>query len=243
MSKRQFNCKWRVSRSDPVVKNASDDKVSRINQKITEIPSDIKESTVILFLNKNPFKTLKGLATLQNLRELYLDSTKLTSLKYANDQPSLEIISFFDTPFYEQPQARIMCGLAFQKLREVNKIEFSKKEREFCELHGKELRIELYEGLILTAINPIRWINPETKKKIEFYPNSKPIKRRYLEINQKYPPKRKNTNHNQLQNKNTIKNNDADFSKLNQDQIARLDQQNFVIDDNQNNDNEKNMCL
>ena len=228
-----LNCNWRISRSEPIKKNSSKNKVSRINEKITEIKSDIDSSTVILFLNNNPFTTLKGLDTLQNLKELYLDSTNLSSLKYANDQPSLEVISFFNTPFNDLPLARVMCGLAFhQSLKEVNKIEFTEKEKEFCKEHGKELRIELYEGLILTATNPIRWINPETKKKIEFYPNKNPIKRYYSDINHKYPKKKSNRIISQKPKKNQYGNESSTQNDTNERQ-SRNFIQNQVTEPNQ----------
>ena len=73
------------------------------------------------------------------MKVLHLDSTGISSLKGAYDQPSLEEITFANTPFADLRYSRLMCALAFYpNLRKVNGVEISEKEKNVSKIKRRK---------------------------------------------------------------------------------------------------------
>lgn len=120
----------------------------------------------LLNFSFNPLENFQGLQSLPNLKILYLDNTQLSSFIGVPELNSLEMISIKLTPINAYKKADIMCAIAFPKLIFVNGEEIKRDRYRFAKQNREALLPFLYNGWLLTSINPIRFIHSKTRKRI-----------------------------------------------------------------------------
>ncbi|KAK8838713.1 hypothetical protein M9Y10_032752 [Tritrichomonas musculus] len=115
----------------------------------------------------NPIVDFQGMQSLPNLKDIYLDNTKLSSFRGVPELPSLETISIKSTPINAYKKADIMCVIAFGcQLVLINGEEIRRDKLRFAQQNRDVLLPYLRDGWLLTSINPIRFIHSKTRQRI-----------------------------------------------------------------------------
>ena len=163
---------WRLSTSNSP-SNSPKRSVTLINKGLTAVPEFWKDDINIekVRISNNPIKTISNIPILKKLTELHMDYTEISSLEGVSQLPALKTITFFETPLYDCQFSRIMCRIVFPKVLYVNNIKVSQKEKEFVNKRKDELINYILKGFILLALDPIKLIHPQTRKRKTIYSN------------------------------------------------------------------------
>lgn len=126
-------------------------------------------------LSKNNLSDLSELRSLPYLRLLNLDDNCIRSFKKIHYQPSLKWISLKHNPITQNKHFKLACLIVYgSQLASINQEIVSDMQREKADLYRDKAKQALFDGFLISSLNPLRFVNIYKRKRRLSSLSSKP---------------------------------------------------------------------